>query len=88
MLLPFSDEQIEVYLSSVSGRLDTLRQVLREDKELFRPVDYFVVLTDKSSDRSSTHKAPSETNLLINPHSLKFGETFPFPTERPTNTTR
>jgi NACHT domain/TIR domain len=35
MLLPFSDEQIEVYLSSVSGRLDTLRQVLHEDKELF-----------------------------------------------------
>lgn len=35
MLLPFSDEQIEVYLSSVSGRLDTLRQVLRKDKDLF-----------------------------------------------------
>jgi DNA polymerase III delta prime subunit len=35
MLLPFSDEQIEVYLSSISGRLDTLRQVLREDKDLF-----------------------------------------------------
>jgi hypothetical protein len=35
MLLPFSDEQIEVYLSSVSGRLDTLRQILVEDKDLF-----------------------------------------------------
>ncbi|TMC18613.1 MAG: TIR domain-containing protein [Chloroflexi bacterium] len=35
ILLPLSDEQIEVYLSSVSGKLDTLRQVLREDRELF-----------------------------------------------------
>jgi DNA polymerase III delta prime subunit len=35
MLLPFSDEQIEVYLSSVSGQLDTLRQVLHEDKDLY-----------------------------------------------------
>lgn len=35
MLLPFSDEQVEVYLSSVSGQLDTLRRALREDKELF-----------------------------------------------------
>jgi energy-coupling factor transporter ATP-binding protein EcfA2 len=35
MLLPFTDEQIEGYLSSVSGRLDALRQVLTEDKELF-----------------------------------------------------
>jgi DNA polymerase III delta prime subunit len=35
MLLPFSDEQIEVYLSSISGRLDVLRQILREDKDLF-----------------------------------------------------
>jgi hypothetical protein len=35
MLLPFSDEQIEVYLSSVSGRLDALREAFREDKDLF-----------------------------------------------------
>lgn len=35
MLLPFSDDQIELYLSSVSGQLDALRQTLREDKDLF-----------------------------------------------------
>ncbi|WP_220198767.1 TIR domain-containing protein [Ktedonospora formicarum] len=35
ILLPFSDEQVEAYLSSVSGQLETLRQVLREDKDLF-----------------------------------------------------
>lgn len=34
MLLPFSDDQIEMYLSSVSGSLDALRQVLREDRDL------------------------------------------------------
>lgn len=35
VLLPFTDDQIETYLSSVSGPLDTLRRVLREDRELF-----------------------------------------------------
>jgi DNA polymerase III delta prime subunit/MFS family permease len=35
MLLPFTDDQIETYLSSVSGPLDELRRVLREDRELF-----------------------------------------------------
>src|SRR5581483_1320225 len=35
MLLPFTDEQVEVYLSSVSGSIDALRQVLAEDKDLF-----------------------------------------------------
>ncbi len=35
VLLPFTDDQIEIYLSSVSGPLDVLREVLREDRELF-----------------------------------------------------
>lgn len=35
MLLPFSDDQIETYLSSVSGHLDTLRETLHEDRDLF-----------------------------------------------------
>lgn len=35
MLLPLSDNQIEVYLSSVSGDLDTLREAIREDQDLF-----------------------------------------------------
>jgi hypothetical protein len=35
MLLPFTDEQMEAYLSSVSGPIDALRQALREDRELF-----------------------------------------------------
>jgi eukaryotic-like serine/threonine-protein kinase len=35
MLLPFTDEQMEAYLSSVSGPIDALRQALREDEELF-----------------------------------------------------
>ena len=35
LLLPFTDEQIDVYLSSVSGPLDVLRRVLSEDKDLF-----------------------------------------------------
>lgn len=35
MLLPFSDDQIEVYLSSISGSLDSLRGALHEDKDLF-----------------------------------------------------
>lgn len=35
MLLPFTEEQVEVYLSSVSGPIDALRQALREDKDLF-----------------------------------------------------
>lgn len=35
LLLPFTDEQVEVYLSSVSGPIDALRAVLREDHELF-----------------------------------------------------
>ena len=34
MLLPFTKEQIDVYLSSVSGQLDALRQMLDEDREL------------------------------------------------------
>ncbi len=36
MLLPFTDEQIETYLSSVSGPIDALRQTLREDQDLFK----------------------------------------------------
>ncbi len=35
MLLPFTKEQVDVYLSSVSGQLDALRQTLDEDRELF-----------------------------------------------------
>ncbi|HXR64387.1 MAG TPA: NACHT domain-containing protein [Ktedonobacteraceae bacterium] len=35
LLLPFTNEQIEFYLSSVSGQLDVLRQALYEDQELF-----------------------------------------------------
>lgn len=35
MLLPLSDNQIERYLSSISGNLDALREALREDRELF-----------------------------------------------------
>ncbi|HEU5374433.1 MAG TPA: NACHT domain-containing protein [Ktedonobacteraceae bacterium] len=35
MLLPFSREQIDTYLSSVSGQVESLRQALNEDKELF-----------------------------------------------------
>ncbi|BCL79632.1 TIR domain-containing protein [Ktedonobacteria bacterium brp13] len=35
MLLPFTDEQMEAYLSSVSGPIDALRQALREDQDLF-----------------------------------------------------
>lgn len=35
VLLPFTDDQIETYLSSISGPLDVLRKVLREDRELF-----------------------------------------------------
>jgi hypothetical protein len=35
MLLPFTREQVDVYLSSVSGKLDVLRQTLYEDKDLF-----------------------------------------------------
>jgi len=35
MLLPFTKEQVDVYLSSVSGQFDTLRQTLYEDSERF-----------------------------------------------------
>ncbi len=35
MLLPFTKEQVDVYLSSVSGQFDALRQTLDEDRELF-----------------------------------------------------
>lgn len=35
MLLPFTKEQIDVYLSSISGQLDVLRRMLDEDRELF-----------------------------------------------------
>lgn len=35
MLLPFTNEQIDTYLSSVSGQVDVLRQTLYEDRELF-----------------------------------------------------
>ncbi len=35
LLLPFTDEQMEAYLSSVSGPIDALRQALREDRDLF-----------------------------------------------------
>lgn len=35
MLLPLSNEQIDTYLSSVSGQVDTLRQALYADTELF-----------------------------------------------------
>lgn len=35
LLLPFTDEQVEAYLSSVSGPIDALRHVLREDRDLF-----------------------------------------------------
>jgi len=35
LLLPFTDEQMETYLSSVSGPIDALRQALREDRDLF-----------------------------------------------------
>lgn len=35
MLLPFTKEQVDVYLSSVSGQFDVLRQTLYEDSELF-----------------------------------------------------
>ena len=35
MLLPFTNEQIDTYLSSVSGELNALRQMLYGDKELF-----------------------------------------------------
>lgn len=35
MLLPFTNEQVEAYLSSVSGPIDALRNALREDTDLF-----------------------------------------------------
>lgn len=35
MLLPFTKEQVDVYLSSVSGQLDALRQTLYANSELF-----------------------------------------------------
>jgi hypothetical protein len=35
MLLPLSSDQIDIYLSSVSGSLDTLRETLHGDQELF-----------------------------------------------------
>ena len=35
LLLPLTDEQMETYLSSVSGPIDILRQALREDQDLF-----------------------------------------------------
>ncbi len=35
VLLPFTDEQMEAYLSSVSGPIDALRQTLRADRDLF-----------------------------------------------------
>jgi energy-coupling factor transporter ATP-binding protein EcfA2 len=35
MLLPFTGEQIDFYLSSISGQLDVLRRALAEDRELF-----------------------------------------------------
>ena len=35
MLLPFTNEQIEIYLSSMSGQLDVLREALYGDRELF-----------------------------------------------------
>ncbi len=35
MLLPFTNDQIDIYLSSVSGQLPVLSQALHEDKELF-----------------------------------------------------
>lgn len=35
MLLPFTNEQINTYLSSISGQVDVLREALYEDRELF-----------------------------------------------------
>ncbi|HEU5380877.1 MAG TPA: TIR domain-containing protein [Ktedonobacteraceae bacterium] len=35
MLLPLSSDQIDIYLSSVSGNLDALRETLHGDQELF-----------------------------------------------------
>lgn len=35
MLLPFTDDQIETYLSSISGEHDVLREMLHEDRDLF-----------------------------------------------------
>jgi DNA polymerase III delta prime subunit len=35
MLLPFTDDQIDMYLSSVSGQFDVLRKAFAEDKDLF-----------------------------------------------------
>src|SRR5581483_6031752 len=35
MLLPLSSDQIDIYLSSISGNLDALRETLHRDQELF-----------------------------------------------------
>jgi hypothetical protein len=63
MLLPFTKEQIDTYLSSVSGQLDVLRQMLDKDQELFemarRPLFLSVFTLAYHGAASADRPAPS-----------------------------
>lgn len=72
LLLPFTEEQMERYLSSVSGPIDTLRQALHEDRELFelarRPL--MLSIFTQAYEGEAPSELPASASNQDYPHAL------------------
>ena len=74
LLLPFTDEQMEAYLSSVSGPIDALRQALSEDRDLYelarRPLMLSIFTQAYRGDGDTSIDLPPATLQQDYPYAL------------------